>query len=227
MGSSSSIAASTHINTDIKLVFKTVCVDIAKEYYKQMTVPIYTSYVFQYHIYPYNTTTAFTNTDIRNAIMFDYIHSDIIHDTDSVTLSITNITHEVKSRIFTEKNGTISLNTHVGKIYDKKQNWAYYITPSKLTEDYGAFLDRFLPLQKNSTVSNDQRPKNGHMINFYEVYGTQYYFNFNHENYTPYEGILFEITCTKEANTISYKYFLSTEVLKNNINHGMITLSAN
>ena len=236
MGSSSSIAASTHINTDIKLVFKTVCVDMSKEYFKQMTVPIYTSYIFQYHIYPYNTTAAFTNKDIRNTIMFDYIHSDVIHDTDSVTLSITNITHEAKSRIFTEKNGIISLNTQSEIIYNKKQNGAYYIKPSKTTEDYSLFLNRFLPLHKISStaepfedivLNSQQSKKNGRMINFYEVYGTQYYFNFNHENYTPYEGILLELSCTKEDCITTYRYFLSTEDLKNNINHGMITLSAN
>lgn len=110
------------VNTNIKLVFKTFNIDIGNEFYKHMTVPIYSSYIFQYNLQQYTSKADFSNTDVRNTIMFDYIHSDFVYDSDSITLSISNITTEGKSRIFTEKCGIISLNNLPGKIYDKKQN---------------------------------------------------------------------------------------------------------
>jgi hypothetical protein len=234
MGSSSSIAASnfvsnftsTHylpVNPNIKLVFKTFNVDIGKEYYKQMSVPTIPSYTFQYRLHQYTTNNDFSNTDIRNTIMLDYISSDYIYDSDSISLSISSVTNEAKSRFFTEKDGIISLNRLPGKIYDKKQNGAYYITPPKLTEDYGLFLNRFLPLQKIPIHIK----KRGRIISFYETYGTQHYFNFNHENETDYEGILFEIKCTKGHNTTTYKYFLSSKEIKGHIKTGVVTLYAN
>ena len=234
MGSSSSIAASnfvsnftsTHylpVNPNIKLAFKTFNVNIGKEYYKQMTVPTNPSYIFQYDLHQYSNNNDFSNTDVRNTIMFDYINSDYIYDSDSVTLSISSVTNEAKSRFFTEKGGIISLNRLPGKIYDKKQNGAYYITPSKLTEDYNAFLNRFLPLHKIPINIK----KRGRIISFNETYGTQYYFNFNHENSTQYEGIIFELKCAKGDNTITYRYFLSTEEIKRHIKTGMVTLYAN
>ena len=195
-------------NTEITLSFKTAILDIPKEIYDNITLPNNNpSYYYKYEVELYNDNKENSRT---NTILFEGISSELIKKSSSISLTITNITNEKNSRIFSSLDNYLVYSINKVKETEYKKDKLAGQTGYKqgnCKENYDLFLNRFLP--KTPITINTQ--KNGNYLSFYSTYGTRYYFNFKNE---PSPNDNEEINICIDADNCKYNYTLSTANIK-------------